>query len=134
MKLSKTLLTLTIIVSCVSMIQAQKIVQFSEYKIYKNEYGHTKIMTEPHTRNTDIGADASKYQKSSNVYGVLICYSINGEKKAKLLDMTYKLKNKGYYEYGLSYSSNSKVGSVSVTYFNMVDDPESKWPKKGDCF
>ena len=134
MKLSKIVLTLTIIMSCVSMVQAQKIVKFSQYKIYKNQYGHTQIRIEPHTRSTDVGADASKYQKSSKVYGVLICYSINGEKKAKLLDMTYKLKNKGYYEYGLSYSSNSKVGSVSVTYSNMVDDPASKWPKKGDCF
>lgn len=115
-------------------IQAQKIVQFSQYKIYKDDYGTTKIKIQPHTRSTNVGADESKYQSGFNVYGVLICYTLDGKRKALRQDMTYKLKNKGYYEVALAYNAKSKVSSVNVTYFNMVDDPKSNWPKKDDCF
>ncbi|AGI26987.1 hypothetical protein MED152_16391 [Polaribacter sp. MED152] len=115
-------------------LQAQKIVRFSQYKIYKNDYGSTKIKIQPHTRSTNVGEDESKYQRSFNVYGVLICYTLDGKRKALRQDMTYKLKNNDYYEVTLAYSAKSDVSSVNVTYFNMVDDPKTSWPKKDDCF
>lgn len=126
-----SILSVLFFISASTEAKAQKIVQFSQYKIYKNEYGATKIKITPHTRkgNTD-----SKYDSSFSVYGVLICYTVDGKQKSARQDMTYDLKNKGYYEFGLAYGSKSKVGSVSVTYFNMLDTPKSSWPKKDDCY
>lgn len=130
----KSIICVSLFVFMVNDLQAQKIIQFSQYKLYKSKTGSTKIKIQPHTRSTQVGKDESKYQRSSGVYGVLICYTLNGEKKAKRQDMTYKLKTKGYYELTLSYSKTSKVGNVSVSYFNMIDQPKSSWPKKEDCF
>ncbi|WP_439128084.1 hypothetical protein [Polaribacter sp.] len=132
--LFKSVLCMALLTLMFSEVQAQKIVQFSQYKIYKDDYGTTKIKIQPHTRSTNVGADESKYQSGFNVYGVLICYTVDGERKAKRQDMTYDLKNKGYYEVALAYTDKAKVGSVSVTYFNMIDDPKSSWPKKDDCY
>lgn len=136
MKLKTTTILITAIIffAFSNESEAQRIVQFSQYKIFKDDYGTTKIKIQPHTRSTNVGADESKYQSGFNVYGVLICYTVDGERKAKRQDMTYDLKNKGYYEVALAYTEKAKVGSVSVTYFNMVDEPKSSWPKKDKCY
>ena len=130
----KKLLITSLVIFFFTNLNAQKIIDFSQYKIYKDDYGSTIIKIQPHTKSTRVGEDEAKYQKSYGVYGVLICYTLNGEKKALRQDMTYKLKTKGYYELNLSYSKTSKVGNVSVSYFNMIDKPKSSWPKKEDCF
>lgn len=115
-------------------LQAQKINQFSQYKIIESEHGSKKIRITPHSRTTIIGSDESKYQKISGVYGVLICYTIDGEKRALRQDMTGSFKSKGFFETTLSYDRNSEVSSISVTYFNMIDEPRSNWPEKEDCY
>lgn len=130
----KKLLFIGLLCISFSTVGAQKIIQFSQYKLYKSKTGATKIKIQPHTKSTRVGTDESKYQKGSGVYGVLICYTLNGVKRAKRQDMTYALKTKGYYELTLSYSRNGKVGGVSVSYFNMIDTSKDKWPKKEDCF
>ncbi|MAD96388.1 MAG: hypothetical protein CMB99_03580 [Flavobacteriaceae bacterium] len=117
-----------------SQTHAQKIVKFAQYKLYKSNTGSTKIKIEPLARMKNVGKDESKYEKSFGVYGVLICYSLNGERKAKRQDMTSKLKQKGYFELTLAFGNKAKVSGVSVSYFNMIDEPKSSWPKKGDCF
>lgn len=130
----KSLFCVAFLTLLVNEGRAQKIVQFSQYRIYQNDYGHTQIRIEPHTTNTTVGANESKYQKSTKVYGVLICYTVNGKKRAKRLDMTSDLKNKGYFESQLAIGSDNKVEAVNVTYFNIVDIPRSEWPKEGDCY
>lgn len=125
------LLTAIVFFAFSSESKAQKIVQFSQYRIVKSEYGATKIQIRPHTRK---GNSNSKYNSSFGVYGVLICYKVDGKQKAARQDMTYDLKNKGKYEFGLAYSKNSKVSGVSVQYFNMVDTPKNNWPQKSKCF
>lgn len=115
-------------------LSAQKIIQFSQYKIVKSKYGTTKIEIKPHTRSTNVGKNESKYNSNFGIYGVLICYSVNGEKKAARQDMTSDLKKYGVYDFTLAYGSKVEVSNVSVTYFNMVDKPKSNWPEKGDCF
>ena len=133
MKLKTTTILLTAIIffAFSNESKAQKIVQFSQYRIYKNQYGATKLEIKPHTRkgNTD-----QKYNRSFGVYGALICYKVDGKQKAARQDMTYKLKNDGKYEVGLAYGSKSKVSGVSVEYFNMLDTPRSSWPEKSKCF
>lgn len=116
-----------------SHTQAQKIVKFSQYKLYKSPTGSTKIKITPLSRMKQVGKDESKYEKSFGVYGVLICYTLNGEKKVKRQDMTQKLKVNGFYELTLAFGNQAKVSGVRVTYFNMIDEPKSKWPKKEDC-
>ena len=132
MKLKTTLLIVIISFLGLNIINAQKIIQFSEYKILETQ-SNTKIKIQPHTRSTKVGEDESRYEKSSGVYGVLICYTLNGEKKAKRQDMTSDLKRKGYYESTLAFGK-AKVSGISVSYFNMIDQPKSEWPKKEDCY
>lgn len=132
--LLKTMYCVAFLTLTVNKVRAQKIVQFSQYRIYQNDYGRTQIRIEPHTTNTKPGVDQSKYQKNYNVYGVLICYTVNGKKRAKRLDMTSDLKNNGYFESQLGTGSDNKIEAVNVTYFNIVDIPRSEWPKKNDCF
>lgn len=117
-----------------NMSFGQKITQFSEYKIIKDQYESTKIKITPHVRHKTIGENESKYESPYGVYGVLICYTVNGQKKAKRQDMSSDLKSKGYYETTLGYGSKAKVSSVSVSYFNMIDIPKKDWPKKEECF
>ena len=114
-----------------SQSHAQKIIKWSQYKIIKDKWDNTKIQIRSLTRkgNTD-----SKYNNSFGVYGAVICYTVNGKKKGASKDMTYDLKNKGKYEMTLGYGSVSRVGGVSVTYFNMKDKPKDQWPTKDRCF
>ncbi|RZS90502.1 hypothetical protein [Aquimarina brevivitae] len=128
--------TIFLLLFCVLMpIQgkAQKINSFSEYKIIESEYGGKKIRITPHSKTTNVGKDESKYQKNWSVYGVLICYTVDGKKKVKRQDMTFDLKKQGYYETILTYGDNASLGVVSVTYFNMVEQPKEDWPKKESC-
>lgn len=114
-----------------SQSHAQKIIKWSQYKIIKDKWENTKIQIRSLARkgNTD-----AKYNNSFGVYGVVICYTVNGKKKGVRKDMTYNLKNKGKYEMTLGYGSVSRVGGVSVTYFNMRDKPKSQWPTTSRCF
>lgn len=133
MKIKLILATAVLFLFTISSIHAQKIIQFSEYKIIKTD-SNTKIKIQPHTRSTRVGEDESSYDRSSGVYGVLICYTVDGEKMAKRQDMTSDLKRKGFYESTLAYGKKAKVSSISVTYFNMVDEPKSDWPVKDNCY
>ena len=133
MKFKTTLFIVILSVIAFNTSDAQKIIQFSQYKILKTS-SNTKIKIQPHTRSTRVGEDESRYDRFSGVYGVLICYTVDGEKKVKRQDMSGDLKRKGYYENTLAYGSKARVSNVSVTYFNMVDEPRSEWPKKEDCF
>ena len=119
---------------CTMGATAQKINSFSQYRIYKDQYGNTKLKIRPHSKTTNVGRNESKYQSNYGVYGVLICYRVDGKKMAKRQDMTRDLKTQGYYETTLGYGKNTKVSAVRVTYFNMVDMPNSRWPKKSQCY
>ncbi len=56
--------------------QAQKIIQYSQYKIIRNEYGSQYIEITPHAR---LKPSDAKYDKTWGVYAVLICYTVNGK-------------------------------------------------------
>lgn len=125
------LLTLFLTFALIQTTNAQKIVEFSQYKIEKDKYDKPTLIIKPHTSVEN--ADA-KYDRNTGVYGVLICYKLDGEQKVARQDMTTKLKRDGVFTFTLSYSANSKVSGVSVEYFNMQDMPKEKWPKKESCF
>lgn len=77
------------------------------------------------------------YKSHKYKYGVRICYTLNGEKKAARQDMSYKIHVKGEYTYRLAYGSKYNTNNVRITdiqYFNMDDEPKSQWPKKEDCY
>lgn len=128
------LLGVLLFVFCSQNIQAQKIVKFSDYRVYQNEYGNTFLEIKPHTRLTDAQNPTDDYDKNSKVYGVLICYTLNGEQKAARQDMTWDLKTEGVYNFGLAYGKDAKVSVQRVEYFNLVDEPKEDWPAKESCF
>jgi len=107
---------------------AQKIVEFN-HRVYQNEYGNPNIEIKP-----AITTNESGYGAEQKVYGVRICYTLNGKKKVARQDMTYQLHKKGVFTYGLGYSKTAKVTVTDIVYFNIVDEKdESKWPKKEEC-
>lgn len=130
MKAIKLLLFFIVLGGINEFAHAQKIVEFSQYKIIEDQYGKKILEITPHTRKSN--ADP-KYDKSSGVYGVLICYEVNGEKKAARQDMTRKLADKGKYDFRLTYSTSATLSNVSVEYFNLIDTPRSEWPEKDKC-
>ena len=130
MRTIKIIFLLALSFGYIQNAQAQKIVEFSQYKIIEDQYGKKIIEIKPHTR---INNSDPKYNKSSGVYGVLICYQLDGVKKAARQDMTRKLANDGVYTYTLNYTSSTTVSNISVEYFNLLDSPKSEWPEKDEC-
>ncbi|NBC58652.1 MAG: hypothetical protein GVY05_10280 [Bacteroidetes bacterium] len=130
MKYFKFILFILIASTPILNLQAQKIVEFSQYKIVENEYGNKYLEIQPHSR---VSPSDPKYNRNTGVYGVLICYEVNGKQKAARQDMTYKLANKGKYSFYLC-GSSSRLGNVSVEYFNLKDLPKNQWPEKSKCF
>ena len=70
--LLKKIILSCIALFCFNMSFAQKITQFSEYKIIKDQYESTKIKITPHVRHNTIGENESKYESPYGVYVVLL--------------------------------------------------------------
>ncbi|NEV93017.1 hypothetical protein G3567_02505 [Psychroflexus sp. YR1-1] len=101
--------------------------------IQEAEYGGVEVVIKP------LAFDPSQkdYKSYKHKYGVRICYTVKGNKKAARQDMSFKIHNTGEFSYRLAYGSSYKPSDVNITdiqYFNMEDTPKSQWPRKEDCF
>ena len=114
-----------------SVSYSQKIIEFSQYTLIKDKLGKQTIEIKPHIKKSN---SENKYNRLFGVYGVLICYSKNGEKKVKRQDMTNKLAKTGKFTSNLAYSSKDIIVINSVEYFNMKDIKEEEYPSKEKCF
>lgn len=106
-----------------------KIIDFKATINKHNEHDWTVVEITPAGFDPYQAENKKKYK----VYGVLICYTLNGEQKAARQDMTRQLVEKGKYTYTLSYSKNSSVGNISIEYFDATQ-PASTYPKKSSCY
>ena len=70
--------------------------------------------------------------KTWKVWGVLICYTVDGKRKALRQDITPGIMRDGKYTIPLSYSRSATVRNIEAEYFE-VGDPESSWPTKESC-
>lgn len=70
----------------------------------------TKLKILPHPRATKVETGVSKYNKSWDVYGVLICYTLNGQKRAYLKDMTKKIESQGFFDLHFHIQEMIKAG------------------------
>ena len=105
----------------------------TEHKTIEDEYGSTILQVRASVAKPcgkDLNDDANNFK----VWGILICYNLDGENKIKRLDITYDLKKEGVFTTYLSYSRNQKVGSVQVHYFDASKDPASYPEKSCDFF
>lgn len=125
--MKKILFTITLFLSMATSSNAQEIKGFKT-EMYKNEYGNLRLKVTPNT------FDGTKPEiiKTSGVYGVRICYTQNGVKKAVLQDMTYKIVTKGEFEYG-GWGSGKGVEVTNITFFRADKTLKEQWPKKSDC-
>ena len=106
---------------------AQEITDFKT-ETFNNEYGNLRLKIIPNT----FDATKPKITKTSGVYGVRICYTQKGVKKAAVQDMTYKIVNNGVFEYG-GWGSGKGVDITDITFFRADKMPREDWPTKEDC-
>lgn len=126
-------LALCIILGGMQLCVAQgKITDFKSI-IQDVENGGVKVIIKP----LSFDPNQKDYKSFRYNYGVRICYTLNGEKKAARQDMSYDIYHKGEYHFQLAYGSKYNTTNVRITdiqYFNIDDIPESQWPEKEDCF
>ena len=125
--MKKLFFTFTFLITISTLSYAQEITGFKT-ETYKNEYGNFRLKVIPNT----FDGTRPKITKTKGVYGIRICYTLNGVKKADLIDMTYNIVTKGVYEYG-SWGSGNGVKITDITFFRADKTPKEKWPKKRDC-
>lgn len=119
--------TLFIAVVTIFSTNAQEITGFKTLT-FNNEYGNFRLKITPNT----FDGTKPKITKSSGVYGVRICYTQNGVKKAVLQDMTYKIVTNKEFIYG-GWGSGKGVKITDITFFRADKTPKDQWPKKSDC-
>ena len=127
--MKKTLLLLLIVIGF-STVKAQYATSF-EYTLGYNEYKNFRLFVKP------IAFDMSRTPETqtSGVYGVRICYTLKGEKKAYRGDITRKIVQDGVYTFSFSAASITEddISNLSVEFF-MATDPRDTWPSKDDCY
>jgi len=127
--MKKSLLLLLLIIGF-SSLKAQYATSF-EYKLDYNEYNNLRLFVKP------IAFDAyrSPETRTSGVYGIVICYTLKGEKKAYRGDMTRKIVQDGVYDFSFSMASikEEDITNLSVKFF-MATAPRENWPSKDDCY
>ncbi len=106
--------------------------QAFNYKIEKNEYGSYVLQVRPYVK-APCGHPVSDMEKKYKLWGVLICYTVDGQQKVKRQDMTYDIKTNGFYQTYLSYSEDSPVSDVQLFYFDASKD-SSSYPEKSCAF
>lgn len=78
---------------------------------------------------------ATKPTKLSGVYGLLVCYTYKGVKKALHQDLTYDFAKKGEREVFLGMSaSKANIVINSVLFYRRALTAKNEYPKKTDCF
>ena len=127
--MKKTLLLLLLIIGF-SSLKAQYATSF-EYTLGYNEYNNFRLFAKP------IAFDASRSPetRTSGVYGIRICYTLKGEKKAYRGDMTRKIVQNGVYEYSFSMATikEEDITNLNVKFFMATEEKEN-WPSKDDCY
>lgn len=101
-------------------------------KIEKTEYGSYVLQIRPYAK-APCGYPVSDMEDMYKLWGVLICYTVNGEQEVKRQDMTYDIKKEGFYQTYLSYSDDSPVSDLQLFYFDASKDP-STYPEKSCSF
>ena len=127
--MKKTLILLLLVIGF-STVKAQYATSF-EYTLEYNEYNNLRLFVKP------IAFDASRSPetRTSGVYGIRICYSLKGEKKAYRGDMTRKIVQDGVYTYSFSAATLTKedISNLNIEFFMATDDREN-WPSKDECY
>lgn len=75
----------------------------------------------------------AKNTKKWGVYGLLMCYKVNGVQKAERKDITPDIMEKGKYTHVMSYSPSARVTNIEVEHFD-ARMPPSSYPKKASCY
>lgn len=77
------------------------------------------------------------YKSKKYNYGVRICYTRKGEKRAERLNMSSGINKDGEFQTKLAPGFSYEISDVKITdiqYFNIDEIPKEKWPKKEDCY
>ncbi|SDR89945.1 hypothetical protein SAMN05216503_1322 [Polaribacter sp. KT25b] len=99
--------------------------------LIENEYGNARLKVTPNTYDMT----ATKPTKLSGVYGLLVCYTYKGVKKALHQDLTYDFAKKGEKELFLGMSATKANIVINSALFYRRDLTAKKdYPKKTDCF
>jgi len=123
----KKISILLVFLATISCANAQEITGFKTLT-FNNEYGNFRLKITPNT----FDGTKPKITKSSGVYGVRICYTQNGVKKAALQDMTYKIVTNEEFIYG-GWGSGKGVRVTDISFFRIDKTSKENWPKKSDC-
>lgn len=99
--------------------------------LIENQYGNARLMITPNT----FDMAATKPTKLAGVYGLLVCYTYKGVKKALHQDLTYDFAKKGEKELFLGMSATkANIVINSVLFYRRDLTDKNKYPKKTDCF
>ncbi|MDP5104982.1 MAG: hypothetical protein NWQ31_02290 [Polaribacter sp.] len=99
--------------------------------LIENQYGNARLMVTPNTYDMT----ATKPTKLSGVYGLLVCYTYKGVKKALHQDLTYDFAKKGEKELFLGMSATkANIIINSVLFYRRDLTAKNEYPKKTDCF
>ncbi|NHN24844.1 hypothetical protein FIA58_004060 [Flavobacterium jejuense] len=123
----KKISTLLLILVTISFANAQEITGFKTETFF-NEYGNFRLKITPNT----FDATKSKITKTKGVYGIRICYTQNGAKKAVLRDMTSKIVTNAEFIYG-EWGSGKGIKVTDITFFRADKITKEQWPSKSDC-
>jgi len=128
MKIPRTLLAFLslLLLLTINTLSAQKHTHFGmtlgDYELVGIEMTITPTHTNIQTPVPD---------KSFELYGVVICHTVDGTQKVARKDMTYKLTKEGKYTIVLSYK---KGASVYVNHWETFYMPDDNYPAKESCF
>lgn len=99
--------------------------------LIENEYGNARLVITPNTYDMT----ATKPTKLTGVYGLLVCYTYKGVKKALHQDLTYDFAKKGEKELFLGMSATkANIVINSVLFYRRDLTAKKEYPKKTDCF
>lgn len=104
---------------------AQKYTGFELTSTLKTD-GTYEAVIKPHI----IDGYAPKDTKLSGLYGVLICYTVDGQEQVLKQDITYDIVKNGVKFQRLNYKKGQKVIIYYWTHFYL---PEDKGPSKESC-
>ena len=79
------------------------------------------------------GYPVSDMEKKYKLWGVLVCYTVDGQQNVKRQDTTFDIKTKGFFQLYLPYKKDEPVSYIQLYYFDLSKDP-STYPEKSCSF
>lgn len=95
--------------------------------ISKDDNGYSILVVRPKVRAPCL--HIINKENNWKVYGILICYKLNGNQKVARQDMTSDLVEDGEYTFRLSYTKNSSITDLQTTFFDATM-PSDTYPDK----